>query len=86
MGQTLQILGALLILMGYALAQGGVLDPRSYPYLLLNLIGAALLTVLAFAARQGDSFSSKPPGRWCHSGASACDSRVERWHRVADRC
>jgi hypothetical protein len=56
MGQALQVLGAVLILAGYALAQGRALDPRSYPYLLLNLIGSALLTVLAFAERQWGFF------------------------------
>jgi hypothetical protein len=46
--QWTQIVGALLILTGFILSQINLLDPRSYPYLLLNLIGAAILVVLAW--------------------------------------
>jgi hypothetical protein len=46
--QIVQILGAILILAGFLLSQRNVLDARSYPYLLLNLVGAAILTVLAY--------------------------------------
>ena len=52
MDQALQILGALLILAAFALAQLRVLDQRSYAYLLLNLVGSALLAVLALVERQ----------------------------------
>ena len=52
MGQVVQIVGAVLILVGYAGAQLGRLDQRSYAYLLLNLVGSAILGVLAFADRQ----------------------------------
>ncbi|HEY3454724.1 MAG TPA: hypothetical protein VGK64_09000 [Bryobacteraceae bacterium] len=47
MEQILQVTGALLVLAGFALAQFGVLEQRSYTYLLLNLIGSAILAVLA---------------------------------------
>lgn len=47
MSQILQIIGALLVLAGFALAQFGVLGQRSYTYLWLNLIGSAILAVLA---------------------------------------
>ena len=50
--QLLQIGGALMILAAYGLAQAGALDQRSYPYLLLNLIGSAILAVLALLAFQ----------------------------------
>jgi hypothetical protein len=50
--QLAQIVGALLILAAYVLAQFGVLDQRSYWYLWLNLVGAAALTVLAWHERQ----------------------------------
>jgi hypothetical protein len=50
--QAAQIVGALLILAAYVLAQFGVLDQRSYWYLWLNLVGAAALTVLAWHERQ----------------------------------
>ena len=47
-GPTRQIVGALLILAAFLLSQRNLLDARSYPYLLLNLVGAAILTVLAY--------------------------------------
>ena len=49
---AIQIVGALLILIGFVLSQRGVLDPRSYPYLLLNLAGGAILAVLAFGGQR----------------------------------
>jgi hypothetical protein len=52
MDQVLQIIGALAILLAFGLSQFGVLRQRSYPYLLLNLVGAILLGVLAYAAQQ----------------------------------
>jgi hypothetical protein len=52
LAQVVQIVGALLILAGFVLSQRNVLDPRSYPYLLLNLAGGAILTVLAFAGQR----------------------------------
>ena len=45
--QIVQIGAALLLLAGFLLSQRNLLDARSYPYLLLNLVGAAILTVLA---------------------------------------
>jgi hypothetical protein len=50
--QYLQIAGALLILAAYVAAQFWALDQRSYPYLLLNLFGSAILAVLALVGRQ----------------------------------
>jgi hypothetical protein len=50
--QVLQVIGALMILAAFTLAQFQRLDQRSYSYLLLNLIGSALLAVLAFLERQ----------------------------------
>lgn len=52
MDQLLQVLGALLILAAYGAAQFGLLDQRSYAYIALNLLGSALLAVLAFVERQ----------------------------------
>lgn len=46
--QIVQIVGALLVLAGFLLSQRNLLDARSYPYLLLNLIGAGILAVLAY--------------------------------------
>ncbi len=48
MAQAAQIIGALLILAAYVAAQFSVLNQRSYAYILLNLVGAAALTVLAW--------------------------------------
>jgi hypothetical protein len=45
--QLFQIVGAVLVLAGYGAAQIGLLGQRSYPYLLLNLVGSAVLAVLA---------------------------------------
>lgn len=47
MEQIVQIVGAILILVAYAGAQAGLLDQRSISYLVLNLIGSAILAVLA---------------------------------------
>ncbi len=52
MSQLLQVFGALMVLGAFALAQFGVLTQRSYPYLLLNLVGSAILAVLAFEEHQ----------------------------------
>lgn len=46
--QIVQIGAALLLLAGFVLSQRNLLDARSYPYLLLNLVGAAILAVLAY--------------------------------------
>lgn len=47
MEQLVQIIGALLILAAFAAVQFGRLDQRSIAYLMLNLIGSAILAVLA---------------------------------------
>jgi hypothetical protein len=46
--QVVQVIGALLILAAYAAAQFGWLDQYSLSYLILNLIGSAILAVLAW--------------------------------------
>jgi hypothetical protein len=50
--QLAQVLGAVLILAAYAAAQFGMWDSRSRFYLLLNLVGSAVLTVLAWHEEQ----------------------------------
>jgi hypothetical protein len=52
MDQLLQIVGALMVLAAFAAAQFHLLDARSYLYLLLNMVGSAILAVLAFEERQ----------------------------------
>jgi hypothetical protein len=46
------VVGALLILVAYAAAQFGLLDQRSRVYLVLNLVGSAVLALLAWRERQ----------------------------------
>ena len=48
----MQIVGALLILSAFAAAQFGAMDPHSRVYLILNLVGSAVLAVLAWEERQ----------------------------------
>jgi hypothetical protein len=50
--QAISVAGALLILAGYAASQLGWLDRRDAVYNLVNLVGALILTVVAFRARQ----------------------------------
>jgi hypothetical protein len=50
--QVAQVIGAVLILAAYALAQFGRLDHRSYRYILLNLVGATALALLAWHEEQ----------------------------------
>jgi putative flippase GtrA len=56
MDQVVQIAGALLILVGFLAAQFKMLDTSSVPYLLVNLIGAAVLTVVAYLGQQWGFF------------------------------
>jgi hypothetical protein len=52
MDQLIQIVGALLILSAFAAAQFGAMDPHSKVYLVLNLVGSAILAGLAWDQRQ----------------------------------
>ena len=52
MDQVVQVVGALLILAGFAGAQFGWLSQRSYTYLVLNLFGSAILAWLAWEDEQ----------------------------------
>ena len=47
MAVILQIIGAVLVLTGFAASQLGGLGAKSIPYLALNVVGAALLAALA---------------------------------------
>jgi hypothetical protein len=51
MDQVVQIVGALLILLAYAAAQFGAMDQHSRLYLVLNLVGSAVLAGLALHER-----------------------------------
>ncbi len=48
-----ELVGAVLILSAFVLVQAGRLEAGSLPYLVLNLVGAGLLTVVA--ALDGDT-------------------------------
>jgi hypothetical protein len=50
--QLVQIAGALLILAAFVTAQLGWLDGQSYSYLILNLVGSAVLAVDAWREEQ----------------------------------
>lgn len=52
MSQIIQVVGSLFILSGFALAQWGVLDQKSRRYLIVNLVGSAVLAVNAFYEQQ----------------------------------
>jgi len=52
MDQVVQVVGALLILAAFAAAQFGWLDVHSRLYLVLNLVGGAVLAVLAVHEEQ----------------------------------
>lgn len=52
MDQLVQIFGSLLVLVAFVSAQRGALSAQSLPYLLLNLMGSTVLTVLAVHERQ----------------------------------
>jgi hypothetical protein len=52
MDQVIQVLGSLLILAAFAGAQRGALSQTSFTYLALNLVGSAVLAVLALYERQ----------------------------------
>ena len=47
MDQIAQIAGAVLILVAFTAAQRGTMSPHSRAYLVLNLIGSLVLTVVA---------------------------------------
>ena len=52
MDQLVQVFGSLLILVAFIAAQRGALTAASRSYLLLNLVGSAILTILAAHERQ----------------------------------
>ena len=52
MSQIVQIIGSLLVLAAFGLAQRGKLDQKSLWYLWLNLIGSSVLSVMAIVEQQ----------------------------------
>lgn len=49
---VIQLFGAILVLLPFAWAQLGSLDPYGIPYLTFNLAGSAILAVLALLHQQ----------------------------------
>jgi len=47
MESAIQIVGAVLILVGFIASQRGLMSPHSLTYLVLNFVGSAILAVLA---------------------------------------
>jgi mannose/fructose/N-acetylgalactosamine-specific phosphotransferase system component IIC len=52
MAVTIQVLGSLLVLLGFAATQRGYITTRSLSYLVLNFTGSAVLAVEAVLTRQ----------------------------------
>jgi hypothetical protein len=52
MGPVVQIVGAVLVLAAFALAQARALSPQARVYLILNVVGASMLAVDAYVERQ----------------------------------
>lgn len=50
--EIVQIVGALLVLFGFVLAQLDLLDQRSYTYLIPNAIGSAAMAATAVLTRE----------------------------------
>jgi hypothetical protein len=50
--QIVQVLGSLLVLTAFAAAQRGAVSTDSRAYLVLNLVGSSVLTVLAAGGHQ----------------------------------
>ncbi len=52
MDQYIQIAGAILVLLGFVLGQFGKIDTSSKTYLLINLVGSAMLAANAVSGGQ----------------------------------
>jgi hypothetical protein len=80
MSETLQILGAVVILAAFIAVQYGAIDPRSYLSLALNLAGSGLLAWLAFSDRQWGFVLLE--ASWAAVSALGLRNRVSRRPKV----
>ena len=71
---VLELAGAVSILAAFTLGQLRLLDQHSLVYLLLNLVGSAVLAVIALAANAGASCSWRASGRSSRRRASSASS------------
>lgn len=63
LGQIIQIVGSILVLVGFAAAQFGRLKQDSLAYLVLNAAGSGILAVLALQGQQWGFLLLE--GTWC---------------------
>ncbi len=76
--QLVQVMGALAILAAFTFAQLGLLEQRSWSYLILNLVGAAVLAVLAYLERQWGFLLLE--GVWALVSAAGLWARAQTLH------
>jgi hypothetical protein len=75
MHQVIQVIGALLIPVGFVLAQWRIWTTDSWAYLAVNLVGAAILAVLA--GRDGQWGFLLLEGVWTIVTASSIVSKLQ---------
>ncbi|MEV4532304.1 hypothetical protein AB0J82_00560 [Asanoa sp. NPDC049518] len=75
-----EVIGSLLILAGFAASQLGKLDAHSVPYLVLNVVGSAILAVIALSQQSWGFLLLE--GTWAVVSAA---SLVARFIRRGDR-
>jgi hypothetical protein len=81
--QIVQVIGSLLVLAGFALAQRGILNQKSTIYLSVNLIGSGILSVEAVLERQWGFLLLE--GVWAIVSAISLGTVLRRWRATIDR-
>ena len=82
--QIIQVFGSLLVLAGFIAAQRGWLNPSSWTYLILNLVGSGILAVDAAISQQWGFLLLE--GVWAIVSAFGIIGRLRRRRPVsADR-